>query len=190
MIKKTVGILALQGDFDKHAKAIDALGAAPHLIRYPEDLKGCDACILPGGESTTLSRAIDFIGLREPLIAFAESKPLFGTCAGLILLAKNVQDPSVKTLELLDIEVSRNGYGPQYESFSAEIALSIDKSREPFHAIFIRGPRIQAVGPEVKVLAYFQKEPILVQQGYHLAATFHPELTKDLRIHRHLLKMD
>lgn len=190
MSKKTVGILALQGDFDKHAKAIDALGATPQLVRYPEQLKGCDACILPGGESTTLSRAIDFIGLREPLITFAESKPLFGTCAGLILLAKNVQDPSVKTLGLLDIEVSRNGYGPQYESFSAEIPLSLDKSREPFHAIFIRGPRILTVGSDVKVLAYFQKEPVLIQQGHHLAATFHPELTKDLRVHAYLLKMN
>lgn len=186
-----IGILALQGAFFKHAEAIKALNAIPQYIRYPHELDSCHALIIPGGESTTISKQIDFVGLREAILNFAQQKPLFGTCAGLIMMAKSSQGSESlvqpNTFGLMDVEVSRNGYGSQYESFSTEITTIFDK--HPFHAVFIRGPRISSLGANVEVLAYFQNEPVLIRQGSYLAATFHPELTNDLRIHRYFLDM-
>lgn len=189
MKRLVIGILSLQGGFEKHGAAVKALNAEPCFVRYPDELKACDALIIPGGESTTISKQIDYIALREPIMEFSKSKPIFGTCAGLIMMAKESGSPDVNALQLMDIEVLRNGYGAQGESFSAEIFTSLEQSKRPFHAIFIRGPRISHVGADVKILGYFQKEPVLIQQGLFLAATFHPELTSDLRIHRHFLSL-
>lgn len=183
-----VGVLALQGAFAKHIKMVQAAGGEAIEVRTPADLAACDALIIPGGESTTMKRQIDFIELEEPLKNFAKTKPIFGTCAGLILLSKQVLKDSMKPFGVLDISVERNAFGRQVESFQTDITVNLPKDKNHgYEAIFIRAPRIRRVSPEVTVLASFQGEPILVQQGRHLGATFHPELTQDPAIHRYFL---
>jgi 5'-phosphate synthase pdxT subunit len=189
-----IGVLALQGDFSKHIQAINALGVKTKEVRKPEDLNECDGLIIPGGESTAMIRQMDFIGLRKPLEAFAKQKPLFGTCAGLILMSKHVesiQQPfPMKTLGLLDLTVQRNAFGRQADSFNAPIQLSLDEnSSANFSTFFIRAPRIIQADASVQVLGVYNDEPVLVRQGHHLGACFHPELTDDLTIHRYFLSM-
>lgn len=176
----TIGILALQGAFAKHQQILKTLDVCAKLITKPIHLKACDGLIIPGGESTTISRALDFSKMREAIVDFAEEKPIFGTCAGLILMAKNY-------FGFLDIDVNRNGFGRQYESFSANVTLNFTKN--PFKAVFIRAPRIQSVGKEVEIIATHNDEPVLVKQNNFLAATFHPELTFDTVIHEFFLTM-
>ncbi|NGX42892.1 MAG: Pyridoxal 5'-phosphate synthase subunit PdxT [Chlamydiae bacterium] len=185
----TVGVLALQGAFAKHMAAFQSLHAHVKEVRKPQELKECDALVIPGGESTTVARQIDFIGLREAIIDFAENKPILGTCAGLVLMAKNVIGHTITPFGFLDIEVERNGYGRQYESFTAEIVPSFPSSPSSFHAVFIRAPCIKKYGEKVKVLASYQTEPVLIQQDRFLAATFHPELSGDFSIHSYFLNM-
>lgn len=185
----TVGVLALQGAFAKHAAVLQSLCVKVQLVRSSEELQRCDALIIPGGESTTMLKHIDRMGLKEPLCSFAEKKPVLGTCAGLILLAQEVNDLTVLPLKILDIHVVRNGYGRQVESFSAAISLALPSSKKPFHALFIRAPRIKACGADVEVLATWNSEPVFVQQNRILATTFHPELTDDPCIHRHFLSL-
>lgn len=189
MGSQTVGVLALQGAFAKHAEILRTLNATSYLVRYPEDLDKCDALIIPGGESTTISKRVDDIGLRDPLISFAHEKPVFGTCAGLIMMAKESNDSLITTFGILDVEVVRNGYGTQYDSFLAEIDYIEGGKEAPFQGVFIRAPRIKSIGPNVKVIAHLKGEPILIQQGHHLGAVFHPELTGDPRIHAFFLKL-
>jgi len=189
MGSRQIGILALQGAFARHAKILKSLNVTPCLVRYPSDLENCDALIIPGGESTTLTNRVEFIGLRDPIIRFAQQKPIFGTCAGLIMLSKDCDESLVKPFGILDIEIERNGYGTQCDSFTADIVLSQNDDNKSFHAIFIRAPKITAIGPEIQVLASFDDVPVLIQQGHHLGAAFHPELTDDNRIHCHLLKL-
>lgn len=185
-----IGILALQGAFERHAEVIKSLKAVPVLVRRPSELERCDALIMPGGESTAISRRIDFIGLRDPLVSFAKAKPVFGTCAGLIMLARQCGGPfEVRSFGILDAEVVRNGYGTQYDSFSTMVHISSWKDKKPFPAVFIRAPKIGSTGPGVKILASYGLSPILVQQGNLLAATFHPELTEDSRIHEYFLNL-
>lgn len=185
-----IGVLALQGAFAKHAEMVRKLGAVAIEVRKPEDLEQCDGLIIPGGESTTMMLHIEFIKLREALHSFFQEKPVFGTCAGLILISKEIVSDSMKPFGLLDVAVERNAFGRQSESFSKEILLSLDFARpKPFHAVFIRAPRINSIGPTVKVLAELDGEPILIQQGRHMAATFHPELTDDPAIHSYFLKL-
>jgi pyridoxal 5'-phosphate synthase pdxT subunit len=186
----TVAVLALQGAFAEHAAALSQLGARAVLVRTPADLDGVDAIVLPGGESTTMSMLLGTSGLWSPLGALlAEGLPAFGTCAGLILLARSVADgrPDQRSFGVLDVAVLRNGYGRQRESF--EVAMPVDVvGGPPFTAVFIRAPRITSVGGSVDVLASVDGDPVLVCQGPLLAAAFHPELAGDLRLHHLFLE--
>ena len=186
----TVGVLALQGAFAEHASALASVGARPVLVRTPAGVAGIDAVVLPGGESTTMSKLLDSSGLRGPLGArLAEGLPAFGTCAGLILLARSVADgrPDQRGFGLLDVAVLRNGYGRQRESFEAPVPVDA-VGDPPFPGVFIRAPRVTAVGAAVTVLASVDGDPVLVCQGPLLAAAFHPELAGDLRLHRLFLQ--
>jgi pyridoxal 5'-phosphate synthase pdxT subunit len=185
-----VGVLALQGDFAKHSEVLHSLGIEVKEVRRAEDLADCEGLIIPGGESTVIMRQLDFIGMRDPLLSFALQKPVFGTCAGLILMSKHVQDPSLRTLQLLDIAIERNAFGRQIESFQAFISLELTPEHfKTFPAFFIRAPKIRTWGEGVEVLATFNEEPILVRQGHHLGATFHPELTSDPQVHLYFIEM-
>ncbi|MBA3721309.1 MAG: pyridoxal 5'-phosphate synthase glutaminase subunit PdxT [Parachlamydiaceae bacterium] len=184
-----IGVLALQGDFSKHIQILQSIGVVTKEVRKPEDLDNCDGLIIPGGESTVILHQLNFIGMVEKLQKFAETKPLFGTCAGLILMSSQVQDSPLKTLKLLNITVERNAFGRQIASFRAFIQMELkEKGHQTLYpAFFIRAPRIRANGPEVQVLGTYQNEPILVRQGHHLGASFHPELTGDPAIHQYFL---
>ncbi len=185
---KRVGILALQGDFEAHAKALERAGAEPVLVRTAEDLKSIDGLVIPGGESTTMLKLVNFMELREPLMEFAREKPVFGTCAGAILLAKEVRNPEQESFGIIDMTVERNAYGRQVDSRVASIHPGPDfekrAGRGEMEAVFIRAPIIRRSGAEVKVLAQYEGDPVLVEQGRHLVATFHPELTQDPRVHK------
>jgi 5'-phosphate synthase pdxT subunit len=187
-VKKRVGILALQGDFEAHSKALERAGAEPVLVRTAEDLKGIDGLVIPGGESTTMLKLVNFIGLKDPLLEFACEKPVFGTCAGAILLAREVRNPAQESFGMLDLTVERNGYGRQIDSRVANILPGSEFEKRAgtggLEAVFIRAPIIRRTGPGVNVLAQYEGDPVLVEQGRHLVATFHPELTQDSRVHK------
>ncbi|MBV9085701.1 MAG: pyridoxal 5'-phosphate synthase glutaminase subunit PdxT [Acidobacteriaceae bacterium] len=183
-MQPTVGVLALQGDFEAHRKAIERAGAQAIEVRTPAELDGVDGLIIPGGESTTMLNLLTTEGLLEPVRRFGEEKPIFGTCAGAILLASQVINPSQEALGLVDITVERNGYGRQVDSRIARI----DLEGKPAEAVFIRAPVIRRVGPDVNVLARYQGTPVLIEQGRHMAATFHPELSPDNTIHRRFVE--
>jgi 5'-phosphate synthase pdxT subunit len=185
-----IGILAVQGDVREHARALLDVGAEPVEVRLPRDLIGLDGLILPGGESTAMRNLIDRYRLREPIVALARGgAPLYGTCAGMILLADRIADGDEPVLRLLDITVQRNAYGRQLDSFEAEIQIP-SLGEEPMHGVFIRAPVVSEVGPEVEVLARDPDgRPIAVRQGRVLATAFHPELTPDRRLHRLLLDL-
>ena len=181
------GVLALQGDFREHAAAAAATGAEPVLVRLPADLAGLDALAIPGGESTTIGRLAERYGMVEPLREIiGGGLPTLGTCAGMIFLAAGTTEarPQVQ-LGLLDVVVRRNAFGPQVDSFEADVAVAgVDG---PVHAVFIRAPWIERVGEGVEVLAEVAGHPVVVRQGNVLATSFHPELTGDPRIHKLLL---
>jgi 5'-phosphate synthase pdxT subunit len=185
-----IGILALQGDVREHANALRDVGAEPVEVRLPRDLVGLDALILPGGESTTMRRLIDLYGLREPIVALARGgAPVYGTCAGMILLADRIADGDEPVLRLLDITVERNAYGRQLDSFEADLSIP-SLGDEALHGVFIRAPIVSQVGPDVEVLARDgDGRPIAVRQGRVMATAFHPELTGDRRLHRLLLEL-
>lgn len=183
-----IGILAIQGDYEAHAKTLDRLGVDYVFVRKPEDLAGLSGIILPGGESTTHLKVMTEEGLFEELKKFAANGgAFFGTCAGTILMAKNVHGPAQASLGLMDISVLRNAYGRQLASDVHEGRTKLHK--EPLEMVFIRAPIIDAVGAGVEVLAEDAGHPVLVQQGKMLAATFHPELTSDTAVHAHFVKM-
>lgn len=185
-----IGVLALQGDFAKHIEVLLSLGIEVQEVRRSQDLENCEGLIIPGGESTVMLRQIDFIQMRDALLTFAQQKPLFGTCAGLILMSQDIQSSPLQPLKLLDLEVERNAFGRQVESFQTFISLELTPEHpKVFPAFFIRAPRIRQWGKEVKVLANLEGEPILVQQGHHLGASFHPELTGDPRVHEYFIEM-
>lgn len=188
--RRRIGILAVQGDVREHAVAIREVGADPVEVRLPRDLVGLDALILPGGESTAMRKLIDRYDLREPIVAMARGgSPLYGTCAGMILLADRLADGEEPVLRLLDITVQRNAYGRQLDSFEAEVEIPT-LGDEPLHGVFIRAPVVTQVGPDVEVLARdADGRPIAVRQGRVLATAFHPELTSDRRLHRLLLDL-
>ena len=185
-----IGVLALQGDVREHANALREVGAEPIEVRLPRDLVGLDGLILPGGESTTMRRLIDLYGLREPIVALAHGgAALYGTCAGMILLADRIADGDEPVLRLLDITVERNAYGRQLDSFEAEVAIP-SLGDDPLHGVFIRAPVVSEVGPDVEVLARdADGRPIAVRQGRVMATAFHPELTADRRLHRLMLEL-
>jgi 5'-phosphate synthase pdxT subunit len=181
---KTVGILALQGDFEAHRKAIERAGARAVEVRSAESMAACDGLVIPGGESTTMLKLLDQESLLEPLRAFGAKKPIYGTCAGAILLAREVSQPPQPSLNLMDIAVERNAYGRQLDSRVARVETAEGGEME---AVFIRAPIIRRVGGGARVLARYQGDPVWVEQGRHMVTTFHPELTADPRIHRHFL---
>jgi 5'-phosphate synthase pdxT subunit len=185
-----VGILAVQGDVAEHARALGEIGAEPVEVRLPRDLAGVEALILPGGESTAMRRLIDAYGLAEPILSLAASgAPLWGTCAGMILLARRIADGEAPILPLLDIEVRRNAYGRQLDSFEADLDVP-SLGEEPIHAVFIRAPVVTDVGPGVEVLATDPMgRTVAVREGRVLATAFHPELTGDRRFHRALVDL-
>ncbi|MBK7140696.1 MAG: pyridoxal 5'-phosphate synthase glutaminase subunit PdxT [bacterium] len=185
----SIGVLALQGDFEKHANQVISLGAAVRLVKLPDDLNSIDALILPGGESTTMSILMDKHHLRQPLKDFARNHPLYGTCAGMILLANSIQDnqSGVAPLQLMDIDVLRNGYGRQLFSFEEEITAELAGTTEKLRGTFIRAPRIVRCGKDVTVLARYQNDPVLVRQGMLLAGSFHNELGSEATVLRYFL---
>ena len=190
MAKRTIGVLALQGDFAKHMELLKSLHEKAIEVRTPEDLEKCDALILPGGESTTIRHQMYFIGLFDKVQEFGKKKPVFGTCAGLILMSREIKDEESKTLDLLDIVVERNAFGRQADSFKAEVEIEFEpKKTMSVPGVFIRAPRICSTNKTVKVLGHFGKEPVLVQEGHLLGATFHPELAGDPTIHRYFLSL-
>ncbi len=174
-----IGVLALQGDFAAHCEALRAAGATPVEVRTAGDLEHLDGLVLPGGESTTMLKLLDVENLFEPLVAFGRGKPIFGTCAGAILLANEVINPVQRSLGLMDLTVERNAYGRQIDSRISNIEME----GHPVEAVFIRAPVIRRAGPEVSVLATYQNAPVLASQGRHMVATFHPELSKKNPVH-------
>jgi 5'-phosphate synthase pdxT subunit len=185
-----VGVLALQGAFREHREVLDALGVDTVEVRVPQQLDALDALILPGGESTTMSRLLDTSGVRTPLAErLADGLPVFGTCAGMILLAVDVADgrPDQQSFGLVDVTVRRNAYGRQLASFEAPLAVT-GLAGGDFPGVFIRAPRIDRTGPGVDVLAEHDGHPVLARQGAAVVASFHPELSGDLRLHEWFLR--
>lgn len=184
----TIGILAVQGDFSMHAKMLDRMGVKHKLVKHVGDLAGVDALILPGGETTTMLKFLAERKIGEAIKKFAaENKPVFGTCAGAILMAKEVLNPEQERLGLIDISIERNAYGRQVDS-SVQQGECPELSDRPVEMVFIRAPIIRRVGEGVKILGRAEGLPVLVEQGNLLAATFHPELTTDETIHRYFLQ--
>ena len=183
----TIGVLALQGAYDVHAARLTQLGATTRLVRTPEDLTNLDGLVIPGGESTTFLKHLERAGFYDALNAFVHTKPTFGTCAGTILLAKDVGNPPQKSFAALDIAVERNAYGRQNDStiLTAETALP----GGPLEMVFIRAPRITRLASDIETLATRDNFPTLIRKGQILAATFHPELSDDPRVHQLFLDL-
>jgi 5'-phosphate synthase pdxT subunit len=183
----TVGVLAIQGDFDAHRKRLEELGAEVVLVKKPDQLDSIDALIIPGGESTTFLKFLERDGFLEKLREFVRVKPTFGTCGGAILLASEVENPKQTSLGAIDIRVRRNAYGRQIDSFITQAPSVL--GAQPLEMVFIRAPKIERVGKGVDVLARQGQDPVLVRQGHIMAATFHPELSADDRVHAAFLKL-
>lgn len=183
----TIGVLALQGAYDAHAQTVRRLGATPKMVRLPADLEGLDGLIMPGGESTTMLKFLEQRGFFDVLKEFTRSRPTFGTCAGVILLATDVTNPVQKSLGALDVTVERNSYGRQIDSSIVESDSKLPGG--PLEMVFIRAPRITRTGTGVETLATRGQDPVLVRKDHLLAATFHPELGHDTRIHQLFLDM-
>ena len=182
----TIGVLALQGAFAAHAESLQSLGVKTREVRTPTDLQAVDALLMPGGESSTMSQLLESSGLFDEIsLRLAGGMPTFGTCAGMILLASEILDgrSDQRSFSAIDISVRRNAFGRQVDSFEASIATEVGE----FHGVFIRAPRIERVGPEVRVLGRLGDEPVLVQQGHVLAASFHPESSGDARLHEYFV---
>jgi pyridoxal 5'-phosphate synthase pdxT subunit len=189
-VSSKVGVLALQGDVREHISALTELGAHTVEIRRQEDLAGLDGVVLPGGESTTMAILLESAGLRAPLAdALRDGIPVFGTCAGMILLATDVLDgrPGQVTFGVIDLSVRRNGFGRQVDSFESDLAIAAVGS-EPVHGVFIRAPIVERAGPAVEILARVDDRPVACRQGPVLVTSFHPELSGDLRLHDLFLK--
>jgi 5'-phosphate synthase pdxT subunit len=184
---KRVGVLSLQGDFAAHGAALERAGAAAVYVREREQLAALDGLVLPGGESTTMLKLLRYDGLFDALVEFGQRKPVFGTCAGAILLAKQALSPAQESLGLMDLEIERNAYGRQIDSRVAEVEPESEFQERvgagKLEAVFIRAPVIRKLGAGLKVLAWYAGDPVLVENGAHVAATFHPELTRDTRVH-------
>jgi pyridoxal 5'-phosphate synthase pdxT subunit len=182
-----IGVLAIQGDYEAHKARLEQLGAEVTLVRKPEQLDAIDAIVIPGGESSTFLNFLLERGFLEKLRQFVSTKPTFGTCAGAILLAKEVENPPQQSLGALDIRIRRNAYGRQIDSSIREEKTKI--SGGPLEMVFIRAPKIVHTGKDVEVLAMEGGDPVLVRQGKIMAATFHPELSTDTRVHQEFLKL-
>lgn len=178
--------MAMQGSFAKHAYSLGNLGIKSRVIRSAEDLAQVDAVILPGGESTTMTLLLENEGLWEPLNEALKTLPVFGTCAGAILLGRQIDDPRVHCFEKIDVETVRNAYGRQVESFTTALVMPRVLDHD-FHAIFIRAPKFENIGPGVSTLAVYGAEQVMLKQGNVLIASFHPELTDDSGIHKYFI---
>jgi 5'-phosphate synthase pdxT subunit len=185
---KKIGVLALQGDFAKHQAMLRLLNIETVLVKKPGDLHGCEGLIIPGGESTTLTKLIQKCNLYEPIREFAEKRPIMGTCAGSIMIASSVDDHRIEPLRLIDISATRNAYGRQIDSFITHVDVPFLQGSVRFKAVFIRAPKIKNVGSRVEVMMELRGNPIMVQERNVLAMTFHPELTSDPRIHKYFLE--
>jgi pyridoxal 5'-phosphate synthase pdxT subunit len=185
----TIGVLALQGDFAEHEAILRGLGAQTREVRLPRDLDGLDGLIIPGGESTTITRLLAMYGLLQPIRDFARGRPVWGTCAGMIVMAKRVTDLDREGLELMDIAVERNAFGRQVDSFETDLSIKGIEG-PPLRAIFIRAPLITEVQPGVEVMAALEDGRIVAaRQGHLMVTAFHPELTNDNRVHRYFVEM-
>ena len=183
-----VGVLCLQGGYQKHIQILSEIGVKAKKVRYEDDLENIDGLILPGGESSTLSKLIEKQNLYGKILKYLKEKPVYGTCAGLILMSNNIaNNSSVKTFNALDLTVSKNGWGRQVDSFIEDI--KIDMFNEKFKAVFIRAPKIVKSSSSLEVLSSFMDTPIMVKSEKLLATTFHPELTQDTRIHEYFIDM-
>ena len=182
-----IGVLAIQGDYEAHKARLEQLGADVTLVRKPEQLDAIDAIVIPGGESSTFLNFLAEHGFLARLKEFVSSKPTFGTCAGAILLAKEVENPPQQSLGALDIRIRRNAYGRQIDSSIREVDTKLKGG--PLEMVFIRAPKIVEAGKNVEVLASEGGDPVLVRQGKIMAATFHPELSSDTRVHQEFLKL-
>jgi pyridoxal 5'-phosphate synthase pdxT subunit len=182
-----IGVLAIQGDYDAHAHALREAGAEPVLVRKPEELAGIDGLIIPGGESTTFLKFLERDGFLASLQDFVQAKPTFGTCAGCILLATEVTHPPQASLGVLNATVERNAYGRQIDSAIQTSETTLPGG--PLEMVYIRAPRIVKIGDGVEVLAERDGFPVLVEQGHIMAATFHPELSQDRRVHQRFVDL-
>jgi len=188
-VKLKIGVLGLQGDVREHIEMLQLLGVETLVVKLPEDLQLVDGLIIPGGESTTMIRIMKEVEMYEPLKEkINKGFPVYGTCAGMILLANRVKDSDQLTLQVLDVEVERNAYGRQIESFEVDINVP-EFGEKPFRAVFIRAPKIVELGNNVEVLAKYEDAPVFVRENNVMATSFHPELTKDTRIHEYFIKM-
>ena len=190
--KIKIGVLAMQGDFDAHCKTVEDAGGYPFLVRTPQEIVSADGLILPGGESTTIGKLLVRYGLDKALKeAHSSGTPVYGTCAGMILLAKRIESGAERggqtTLGLMDITVARNAFGRQVDSFESDILVPEIDEKEPFRAVFIRAPIITEAGPSVNILGCIQDKIVVARQGNLLVSAFHPELTNDGRMHRYFL---
>jgi len=184
-----VGVLALQGAFREHQRALEKCGAAARQVRKPDELNGLDALVIPGGESTTMGKLMRAFNLLEPIKDMAAGgMPIFGTCAGLIMLAKRIRNSQQTNLGLMDMEVERNAFGRQVDSFEADLPVA-GLGAQPVRAVFIRAPYITSVDDGVEVLATYGDKIVCARQGRFLVTAFHPELTDDLRLHRFFLTL-
>lgn len=190
-MKNVVGVLALQGAYQKHIDMLHALNVTTQIVRKAHELEDCSALIIPGGESTTISLLIQKNSLYEPIKAFAENHPVMGICAGMIMMATEVDDDRITPLGLIPFKALRNHYGAQVHSFTTDITMDFDSKGQTFPAIFIRAPGVDKVSSEVQVLARNvsknRNEAVILKKGRHMALSFHPELTSDTRIHNYWL---
>ena len=183
----TIGVLGIQGDFGLHQKALQLIGVKALVVRYAEELDRCAGLIIPGGESTTFVKLLRKTGLFEGVRSFGQTRPVMGTCAGLITLATRISNDGFETLGLIDIEVERNSYGRQVDSFVDTIRIPMFEDKPEFEGVFIRAPRIRTLGTGVETLGFHGEEVVMVRNDRVLAMTFHPELTHDGRIHRYFV---
>ncbi len=184
----TIGILAVQGDFELHQRMLSKLGVESVLVRNPEQLKKCDGLIIPGGESTTFIKLLKANDLDKAIKDFGKKKQVMGTCAGLISIARKVNNFSMETLNLIDVEVARNAYGRQIDSFIDSIDVDINGQRSPFEGVFIRAPKIEKLGEGIKPIGFHKGNIVLAESSNILVATFHPELSEDTRIQQHFIE--
>jgi 5'-phosphate synthase pdxT subunit len=187
-VGSTVGILALQGDFALHEQSLKRIGVETRIVRSPSELEPCNGLILPGGESTTFVHLLKRTGMFDAIRDFARNHALMGTCAGLIILAANVVGSSIETLDLIELNVERNAYGRQIHSFVDTVTISAFKDRPEFEGVFIRAPRIQALGKGTKALGRYKDEIVMARNANVLVMTFHPELSEDARIHEYFVR--
>ena len=189
ILTKKIGVLAIQGAFREHRKCLDKLGVETREVRSKEDLKGIQGLIIPGGESTAIGKQLEMDGFGEQIREMAQQgMPIFGTCAGMILLSKKIDQSNQYSLALMDTLVKRNAFGRQVASFEADIPVKA-LGGENFRAVFIRAPYVLEAGEDVDILAQYDDKIVFVQQGQFLASAFHPELTDDLRVHEYFVKM-